>query len=96
MKKIILIVTICKMSINQIPAKFKNCKLTVAYSTVRLGTLLHFAVSVSQLCPQPFETFKTNKLQCKVHSKKHSDEGSDEKNVKDQAENLLSNFFSWC
>lgn len=86
--------TTCKMSINQIPPKFKNCKLTAAYSTVRLGTLLNFAVSVSQLCPQPFETFKNDKPQCKVHSKKYSDEGSNKKNVKDQAENLLSDFFS--
>lgn len=79
LKKNRLIVTICKMSINKISAQFKNRKLTVASSTVLLGTLQHFPVSVSQLCPQPFETFKTDKLRCKVHSKKHSDEGSDKK-----------------
>lgn len=67
------------MSINKISAQFKHRKLTVASSTVLLGTLQHFPVSVSQLCPQPFETFKTDKLRCKVHSKKHSDEGSDKK-----------------
>lgn len=51
---------------------------------------LAWAVSVPQLCPQPFKTFRTDKLQHKVQSK----ECSDTKNVKDQAENLLSNFFS--
>lgn len=39
------------------------------------------------------ETFRTDKLQHQVQSKEHSDEGSDTKKVKDQAENLLSNFF---
>lgn len=74
--------------------KFKHCLLTVAYSTARLGTLLQFAVSASQLCQQPFEPFKINKLQCKVHSKKHSNKGSDRKKARDQAENLLSNFLA--
>lgn len=53
---------------------------------------LAWAVSVPQLCPQPFKTFRTDKLQHKVQSK----ECSDTKNVKDQAENLLSNILAQC